>query len=597
MLSERCVFALRVGQKYQYPWSRMKFFGRSASSLAVFAALLGFGQMPAPPMSAHDASVKQYIHATWDTLSRSMTDCASLADPKVKGTPTLLYLPSELFPPPLVAALRAKCNVRIEMLPQRITRFGEIRPTDAPTPGLLYLPNPYVVPGGRFNEMYGWDSYFILLGLLRDGRVDLARGMVENFFFEIEHYGGILNANRTYYFTRSQPPFLTSMIRAVYQAEIRAPASSAGSSQRRAWLAHAYGYAKRDYALWTSPIHRAGGTGLARYFDVGEGPVPELGDDSAYYLDVIRWLLAHPQADPGYLVDAPDTPTPAELSHIAIVSCNPHASAVCARAHVNGRWLTRDFYQGDRAMRESGFDTSFRYGPFSGSTHHFSGVDLNSLLYKYERDMAWMAAQLDKPGDVTEWNRRAAARRAAIDKYLWNAVSGMYFDYDFIANKPSTYAYATTFYPLWAGAASPAQAAAVARHLGLFEQSAGLAMSATASGMQWDQPFGWAPVTWIAADGLARTGDFADALRLAVKFTHTVEANFERDHTIHEKYNVVTGSSDVQVSAGYKTNVVGFGWTNAVYLEMLHLLDSSVTRQLSRGKAGTPLLESADARQ
>src|SRR5271166_6451260 len=124
--------------------------------------------------------------------------------------------------------------------------------------GLLFLENRYVVPGGRFNEMYGWDSYFIIRGLVRDGRIDLARGMVENFFYEIEHYGGILNANRTYYLTRSQPPFLSSMIRAVYDAE-----SSAGQKdQAAAWLLRSYGLASKDHALWMADFHKAGDTGL-----------------------------------------------------------------------------------------------------------------------------------------------------------------------------------------------------------------------------------------------------------------------------------------------------------------------------------------------
>ena len=117
--------------------------------------------------------------------------------------------------------------VKIEHLPRVIHQLGTsvgsgvgTSDVEAPQPaGLLYLKNKYVVPGGRFNEMYGWDSYFIIRGLLRDGRLDLARGMVENFFFEIEHYGAVLNANRTYYLTRSQPPFLSSMVMAVHEAE------------------------------------------------------------------------------------------------------------------------------------------------------------------------------------------------------------------------------------------------------------------------------------------------------------------------------------------------------------------------------------------
>src|SRR6185437_9683534 len=182
-----------------------------------------------------------------------------------------LYLPKDLPMPKDVAALPSKCGVHVERLPVRILHFGQIRRGEITTPGLLYLPHPYVVPGGRFNEMYGWDSYFIILGLLRDGRVDLARGMVDNFFFEIEHYGGVLNANRTYYFTRSQPPFLTSMVLAVYKAESAKAKTPQDRLRLKAWLTRAYRFETSDHSLWTSPIHRAGNTGLARYFDLGEG--------------------------------------------------------------------------------------------------------------------------------------------------------------------------------------------------------------------------------------------------------------------------------------------------------------------------------------
>lgn len=509
-----------------------------------------------------------------------MADCHSVVDPKVK-TPALLYLPKELPIPADVAALQSKCNVHVERLPVLIQHFGEIKLTDIPSPGLLYLPHPYIVPGGRFNEMYGWDSYFIILGLLRNGRIDLARDMVENFFFEIEHYGGILNANRTYYFTRSQPPFLSSMILAVYEAEIAHAGTPEQRAQLNAWLARAYTYAQHDYNLWTSSIHRAGNTGLARYFDVGEGPVPEMADDSTYYPDTIRWLFAHPQSDPGYLVTLPDNPSAAQDPQVAALSCNPVASHVCAHAHVNGHWLTRDFYVGDRAMRESGFDPSFRFGPFSGSTHHFAGVDLNSLLYKYELDMAHIASLLHKPSDESQWKGRAATRRAAINRYLWNRARGLYMDYDYMAHRPSTYVYATTLYPLWAGVASAAQAKAVEKNLNLLERPGGLAMSTTDSGTQWDLPFGWAPVNWIGIDGLHEARDDTDALRLARKFSQTIEKNYRQDGTIREKYDVVAGSSQVDLMAGYKTNEIGFGWTNGVYLELQHLLTTATTPSAS----------------
>jgi len=536
---------------------------------ALLAPCAGYAQTAAP--SPAPQPIDTYIRSSWNSLTRSMSECHSLVDSKVKAAP-VLYLPKDLPIPKNVAALPAACGVRVERLPVRISHIGQIRRGEIPEPGLLYLPHPYVVPGGRFNEMYGWDSYFIILGLLRDGRVDLARGMVDNFFFEIERYGGILNANRTYYFTRSQPPFLSSMVLAVYKAEAARANTPQDRLRLRAWLRRAYRYETRDHSLWTSPIHRAGNTGLARYYDLGEGPVPDLTDDSTYYPDLIRWLIQHPKQDPGYLVTLPDHPTPSEKAKVAALSCDVTISVVCAHAHVDGHWLTRDFYKGDRAVRESGFDTSFRFGPFSGSTHHFAGVDLNSLLYKYELDMAREAVLLGKPSEAAQWKHEAAARRAAINRYLWNPKLGLYMDYDFLKHRPSTYVYATTFFPLWAGAASPAQAKAVEKNLKLFEHPGGLAMSTYDSGMQWDLPFGWAPVTWLTIDGLHKQGDDADAARLAREFSRTIETNYTRDGTIVEKYNVVTRSSQVQVTAGYKQNQIGFGWTNGVYLKMQQLL-------------------------
>jgi alpha,alpha-trehalase len=512
-----------------------------------------------------------------------MLDCATLRDPKVKTEP-VLYLPQDFAEPPEVEALGKKCGVRVERLATKIERLGQ--DVVVPAPGLLYLPNPYVVPGGRFNEMYGWDSYFIVLGLLttpasddedpaKSGYVELARGMVENFFFEIEHYGGLLNANRTYYLTRSQPPFLSSEIREVWAAEIAA----GRKQQAQAWLERAYGYAVRDHALWMSEEHRAGDTGLARYYDYGEGPVPEMEDNSTYYADVIRWLLEHKEAQTNDLVEGPSMPGPADREKLAAASCDLVASAVCARAHVGIYWLTRDFYEGDRAMRESGFDTTFRFGAFSGSTHHYAPVCLNSLLYKYERDLAWMAEQLGKAQEAKQWDAEARARQAAMDRYLWNADKGMYFDYDFVGGKQSSYDYLTTFYPLWAGAASAEQARKVEGNLRLFEKPGGLTMSTYDSGVQWDLPYGWAPATWLAVDGMKEAGDLRDAVQVSQRFMTTVRDNFACEHTIREKFNVMTGSSEAQVAVGYRQNVVGFGWTNAIYLKMEKLLERAAVTE------------------
>ena len=514
------------------------------------AAPVGLTPQPGGPPTEPIAA---YIDDGWTTLSRSMLECKSLRDPKVTSAP-ILYLPAGMAVPAAVEKVHAECGVEVLHLPQRITHLGEVAPESLKRPGLLYLPNRYVVPGGRFNEMYGWDSYFIILGLIADKHVELARGMVGNFEFEIENYGALLNANRTYFLTRSQPPLLAEMIREVHADDARAKAPGA-----KAWLVQAYAAAVKDYALWVSPAHQAGETGLARYFDIGQGPVREMADDSSYYPDAIRWMMAHKDEGGAYLV-------PASAGDGA--SCDQKATTVCAHAEVDGMRLSRDFYLGDRAMRESGFDTTFRFGPFSGSTHHFAPVCLNSLLYRYELDMAGFARELGKKGEAAEWVRRAEARKAAMNRFLWDAELGSFLDYDFTTGQRSRYLYSTVFYPLWAGLATKQQAVGEEKLLVKLEHEHGLAMSDTESGVQWDLPFGWAPEVWFAVNGLREYGFAADGDRLAEKFRAAVEANYAKDGTIREKYDVVTGGVTTRVAAGYKANGVGFGWTNGVYLRL-----------------------------
>jgi alpha,alpha-trehalase len=542
---------------------------------ALVLQTIAIAQAPQPKAAQPDpAATLAYIHKSWDELSRSMTDCHSLVDVKVTSHP-VLYVPAEtdlagaeLAP---LRELTAKCGVQVTKLPKQIAKLGDLMPEelagDGLTPGLLYLPNKYVVPGGRFNEMYGWDSYFIVLGLVADKREEIARGMVENFWYEIEHYGAVLNANRTYFLTRSQPPFLTSMMRAVYEA----PGSFRETAEKRQWLEKGYALAEKDYDTWLRPEHQAGKTGLARYYDFGEGPVPEMADDSTYYPDVIRWLVAHPTKNPGFLLKAPAKPDARETELLKLASCDITKSPVCAKAEADGYRLTRDFYRGDRAMRESGFDTSFRFESFSGATHHYAPVCLNSLLFRYERDMAHFAHLLGKAADAHMWEERAKKRNAAIQRYLWQPKQGVFADYDFIQMKSSDYAYVTSLYPLWAGAATREQAVKVESKLKLFERPGGLAMSNTASGMQWDEPYGWAPTNWLAAAGLAAYQFKDDARRIATEFTASVDKGYATDGTIREKYNMEAGNADVKVIAGYKTNVIGFGWTNGVYLKLTEL--------------------------
>jgi len=526
----------------------------------------------APPPPSDYADVRAYIARTWDVLTRSLDTCDVLKDPKVPQR-SVLFLPKDLPEPESVRRLRQECpQVRIERLHKDVTGPGQVDIHALGTQGLLYLEHPYVVPGGRFNEMYGWDSYFIVRGLMRDGRRELAQGMVRNFLFEIEHYGAVLNANRTYYLSRSQPPFLTSMVMAVHEGMDEA----AG----RAWLTEAYPYLVRDHGLWMEKAHLAGTTGLSRYFDFGQGPVPEIADDQArYYRDVVGYFLGHPEEGEPFLREVPQgaTPESAEAPVFITQVCQRDMGAtLCTAQH--SVTLTPDFYQGDRAMRESGFDISFRFGPFSARTHHFAAVDLNSLLYKAERDLEFIATRLGRETEAREWKERARQRKTLVDRYLWDAQRGLYFDYDTESGQRTTYEYATTFYPLWAGLASPEQAKTVAAHLGLFEQPGGLAMSTRETSTQWDLPYGWAPIQLLAIEGLRRYGHDADADRLARKFLDMVAENFRREHTLREKYDVVRRTTEVQVTKGYALNVAGFGWTNGVFLELWRQLEPAPSR-------------------
>jgi alpha,alpha-trehalase len=532
-------------------------------------------QVPKPPWNGDRRldAILDYISSGWNVLTRSATSCTGVADNKVIE-PSLLYLPKDLPSSTALEKLSPNCNIRLEHLPLIISGPGQVTGNGIQPPGLLFLENPYVVPGGRFNEMYGWDSYFIIRGLLRDGKIDLARGMVENFFFEIEHYGAVLNANRTYYLTRSQPPFLSSMIMAVYEAD------QARGQANRTWLAKAYRYADRDYQMWVHNPHLAGTTGLSRYYDFGEGPVAEgLHDEIGYYHDVLAYFLRGEGQNPNLM----ESTTADSLSHpeYSLMLCEdkPLSAADTKCELLKHVALSSEYYKGDRSMRESGFDISFRFGPYGAETHHFAPVCLNSLLYKTEEDMASISSWLGKEQDAVEWRRRAQQRRKLVQALLWNREAGLFFDYDFRTHKQSSYVYATTFYPLWAGIATATQARAVVSNLHLLEYQGGLAMSTKDTGVQWDYPYGWAPIQLLAVEGLRRYGYNAEADRISTKFLSMVLANFERDGNIREKYNVVTDSSNIELQEGYRGNIVGFGWTNGVFLELLHALpENAVSR-------------------
>ena len=404
--------------------------------------------------------------------------------------------------------------------------------------GLLYLPRPYVVPGGRFNEMYGWDSYFIQVGLLRDGELERARDMVDNFVYQILHYGTILNANRTYFLSRSQPPFLTRMVLGVYE-----------QTGDQAWLRRTVPAIERYHQFWTSAPHAIPDVGLSRYFDRGAGPAPEvLADEKdengrTHYDRARDYYRAHEVTDYDeslYYDSARDR-------------------------------LTDLFYKGDRSMRESGFDPSNRFGALNVDVIHYAPVCLNTLLYTMEEDAARITETLGDAAAAGTWRARAASRRDLIERLLWDDAAGLYYDYNFRTRRLRRYDFATTFYPLWAGVASPAHAERVRANLATFEAPGGLLTSTAVTGNQWDAPFGWAPLQMIAVAGLRRYGFHDDADRLAAKFVSLVAKEFDEHGTIVEKYDVRRRESDVaaDIRFGYSANQIGFGWTNGAVLDLL----------------------------
>jgi len=484
------------------------------------------------------APILEYIKAAWREQTRSHKDlAAAAADPKisVEGRSPVYIARHEDFQ-------KISDQLRREMPPDALEKIDLcVLPEDPSTlrhHGLLYLPYSYVVPGGRFNEMYGWDSFFIEMGLLRDGETELARNMARNALYEVRAYGKVLNANRTYYLARSHPPVLTQMVMAVYRR-----------AQDHRWLEAALPEIERYYVYWTSEPHLTPETGLSRYYDTGHGPAPEVlasehDTKGRTDYDLIReYFQTHLVTD-------------YEVSQYYDASKDQ---------------LTDLFYTGDRSMRESGFDPSGRFGPFSVDIIHYNPVCLNSLLYLMEQQTAEIFSILSREREASLWRKRAEERASRMNQSMWSSEDGLYYDYDFVHRRIRRYPYLTSFYPLWAGIATKDQAAQVARNIRLFEQPGGLQTSTTCTGDQWDAPLGWAPLQWIAIEGLRRYGHEAEALRISENYLSMIQQEFARFGNIEEKYDVVRRSAHVSrtLRFGYRTNEAGFGWTNAVFTRLL----------------------------
>ena len=324
------------------------------------------------PNATEIATLRTYIKQTWKTLTRSQKDLLAAAkDPKVEHQGERAWL---VYVSPREDLDRIQTSLQqiltAEELQQLELRILPAEVESIAEHGLLYLPHPYVVPGGRFNEMYGWDSYFIILGLLQDEETGLAKNMVDQFAYEIEHYGMILNANRTYFLTRSQPPIYTPAILKVYE-----------STQDRQWLQSMLPTIETYYYYWNVPPHLNPHTGLSHYSALGHGPAievvaSELDERGRTHYDRVKEYYRQVQFD-DYDVDLYYDRERDELTEL--------------------------FYQGDRSMRESGFDITNRFGPFSVDIIHYAPVCLNVLLAQMELDTAKIDEILGHSDTASQW--------------------------------------------------------------------------------------------------------------------------------------------------------------------------------------------------
>lgn len=399
---------------------------------------------------------------------------------------------------------------------------------------LLPLPAPYVVPGGRFREIYYWDSYFTMLGLEESGRHDLARHMVDNFASLIDRFGHIPNGNRTYYVSRSQPPFFGLMVDLV----------AAHSADRAAVYTTFLPALAKEYAFWMEgadqlapgAAHRRvvrlpDGTLLNRYWDDRDSPREE-----SFREDVET-------------ARGSNRPQPEVYRHL-------------------------------RAAAESGWDFSSRWLADGRRlptirTTDVVPVDLNSLLYRLETVLA-DAYEVDrKPEKAAEMRARAELRKAAVQRHLWDRNRNIFADYLWREDRRIGAVTAAALYPLFTGIATDGQAGEVAKAVRTdLLKPGGLVTTTVATGEQWDAPNGWAPLQWIAIKGLSDYGEADLARTIAERFANKAVAAWRATGKLMEKYNVV--DEQLVTGGGEYPTQDGFGWTNGVLRKILVLYPDAV---------------------
>lgn len=390
---------------------------------------------------------------------------------------------------------------------------------------LIPLPFPYIVPGGRFGEIYYWDSYFTMLGLAASGQGEMLLNMVKNFSHLIGKIGYIPNGNREYFIGRSQPPFYSYMVELLAQVQ--------GEKMLTEYLP----YLEKEYRYWmrgtdllnqeTTAIDHVvrlpGGEIMNRYWDENDSPRPE-----SYREDV------------------------------ELAEKSEQASSL--------------LYRNLRAGAESGWDFSSRWFKKGGSlksihTTSIIPVDLNCLLLHLEEVLARAYAAVGNENSAKKFERLAGMRKYAIQQYCWNGDKGFYFDYDFRAEIQHETGTLAAAFPLFCQVASEEQARLVAEILKeRFLKPGGLVTTLQNSGQQWDAPNGWAPLQWIAVAGLENYGIHDLARTIASRWLQLNRQVYQRTGKLMEKYNVV--DMHLEAGGGEYPGQDGFGWTNGVFLAL-----------------------------
>jgi alpha,alpha-trehalase len=465
-------------------------------------------------------------------------------------------------------------NFKVEILPENYS--VEYVETLNEKPGILALALeqkiyslqgvPFVVPGGRFNEMYGWDSYFIGVGLLIDGQIGKAIAIAENFKYQIIHYGKILNANRSYYLTRTQPPLYSSLI--IEIAKKKTPSLD--------WLrSHLETIILEYNTVWMVQGNRLMPTGLNRYKADGIGMPFEV--EPGHFDDVLepyakKYNLPIREFEKQYLQR---TIVDEELDM---------------------------YFVHDRSMRESGHDTTNR---LINTCANLNSVDVNSFLYKYEKDVAYLITtyfgNTFQVGDIIytseEWGQKALFRKDKMNELCWNEDASMYFDYDFVNHKQFPFEAATTFFPLWAGLCDEHQAKKLVDvALPQFVKTGGITGSTKASianapeeapQRQWDYPFGWAPHQMLLWEGLINYNYLDIAQEMVYRWLWLITRNaVDYNGTIPEKFDLEISSHKVFAeygNVGTEFDYIakeGFGWVNASYQYGLQILNDELKQKL-----------------